>query len=337
MASSELPLPPFQLAARVGSLEGSPDPWKQYEAIGTASKRDVEEILPADYDFLGRRVLDFGCGAGRTLRHFVADDMPGEYWGCDIDAESIGWLQDHLSPPLHVFVNDELPPLPRPDAFFDVIYAVSVFTHLTRTWSSWLPELHRVLKPSGLLIATFMGEGQSDAIAGEAWNEENVGMLVLQPGQPWELGGPMVLHSPWWIREHWGRLFGVFNLRAAGFAGDDPMTGHGLVGMRKKDVRLAPSEIERPGPDVREATALAHNRNRLIEELERLRPEADRLRREVVTGRGNVATLTADNARLERELACLANSRSWRLTRPIRRIGRELRAARTSGGSSRPE
>ncbi len=45
------------------------------------------------------------------------------------------------------------------DGSFDLIWAVSVFTHLAETWSAWLLELHRVLKPGGILLATFMGEG----------------------------------------------------------------------------------------------------------------------------------------------------------------------------------
>ena len=81
----------------------------------------------------------------------------------------------------------------------------------------------------------------------------------------------MILHSPWWIREHWGRLFDILSLRPYGFPGAIGKGGHGLVPMRKKDVRLTPSELEAPSADPREATALAHNVDHLMRELETLR------------------------------------------------------------------
>jgi hypothetical protein len=31
-----------------------------------------------------------------------------------------------------------------------------VFTHITEHWSAWLLELRRVLKPDGLLLASFL-------------------------------------------------------------------------------------------------------------------------------------------------------------------------------------
>jgi SAM-dependent methyltransferase len=271
MQLRDLPLPPYELATRVGSLEGAPDPWALYEMIGRASRDDLLKALPDGFSFEGKRILDFGCGAGRTLRHFIGDGFPGEYWGCDIDTDSIDWLQKSLNPPLHPFVNEALPPLDQPDEMFDVVYCVSVFTHLTRSWSAWLLELHRVLKPGGLLIATFMGEGQAQVVAGEEWNDKRIGMLALRPGQPWEDGGPMVLHSPWWVREHWGRLFEILSLTEYGFPGMDAVRGHGVVTMQKKELQLTQEELEAPSADPREALALAHNVNHLIRELEDLR------------------------------------------------------------------
>ena len=130
-------------------------------------------------------------------------------WGCDIDAPSIEWLQANLSPPLHVFVNGVEPPLPghRRTTFFDVVFASSVFTHISDEWARWLVELHRVLRPGGVLLATFLGNGMSDLIAREPWDEDRIGMNVLLQWQGWDDGGPCVLHSPWWLRAHWGRIF----------------------------------------------------------------------------------------------------------------------------------
>ena len=309
--AGDAPYPPLPLANRVGSLEEAQDPYEFYDDLGRRARAEIEGALPADWSFAGKTVLDFGCGAGRTLRHFLPEADTAEFWGCDIDAESIQWLEQNLSPPLRVFQNGPEPPLSPPDETFDLIWAVSVFTHLVETWSSWLLELRRVLKPGGLLVATFMGEGMSDVIAGEEWAEERVGMNVLRYGQSWDLGGPMVLHSPWWIREHWGRGFDVLDLRPHGFA-TRAGEGHGIVLLQKNDREITREELERIDlADPRETLALRHN-------LDLVQAEAADLRVAVEHFRGQADTL-------RRHVESFEGSRSWRLTEPLRRATHRIR------------
>jgi SAM-dependent methyltransferase len=311
VANPSLPYPPLQLAHRVGSLEGWDDPFARYDELGRGARDAIVELLPDDWSWEGKRVLDFGCGAGRTLRHFAGEAEVAEFWGSDIDAESIRWLDDNLCPPFHVFVNGVAPPLDQPDARFDLIWCVSVFTHLTDLWSAWLLELHRVLKPGGLFACTFMGEGMSQLIAGEPWNEDLVGMNVLRNGQSWDLGGPMVLHSPWWIREHWGRAFDVLDLRPHGFgtrAGD----GQGVVLLQKGAREVTREELERIDPaDPREAAALRHNLDLVQAEVADLRVAVDHFR-----GQADA---------LHRKVESFEGSRSWRLTEPLRRATNRVR------------
>src|SRR3954467_11950961 len=184
MNAEGLPVPPTAFQQRVGELSEEPDSYERWGAIGHDL---VVQALPDDWSWEGKRVLDFGCGAGRTLRHFAPEAEVAEFWGSDIDAESIAWVDGNLSPPFNVFVNGVAPPLDQPDEHFDLIWCVSVFTHLTDLWSEWLLELRRVLKPGGLFVCTFMGEGMSEFIAGEPWDEDRVGMNVLKNGQSWDL------------------------------------------------------------------------------------------------------------------------------------------------------
>ncbi len=183
----------------------------------------IRSLLPAGYELAGRRALDFGCGVGRILLPAAEDEPLAEFWGCDIDAPSIAWLEQHHSPPLHVLRNGERPPLALPDAHFDLIWAFSVFTHLTDAWSAWLIELHRLLKDDGVLVVTVFGPGHS-SFGAEPVGEEIVGMNVLFPGARWDTGGPLVLHSQWWLQEHWGRAFEIVSFRSGDSSGGRPCT-----------------------------------------------------------------------------------------------------------------
>jgi SAM-dependent methyltransferase len=299
-ANGSLPYPPLELANRVGSLADSSDPYQYYDKLGRSTHNGIMDLLPANWAFSGKRVLDFGCGAGRTLRHFAAEAAEAEFWGCDIDEASIRWMEEQLCPPFRVFVNETEPPLDQPDSSFDLIWAISVFTHLTYNWSRWLVELHRVLKPDGLLLVTFMGRGMSQEIAGESWDDDSFGMNVIKYGQSWDLGGPMVLHSPWWIEEHWGRAFEIVSLVPDGFA-EKPWLDHGCVLMRRREQAVDPEELERiASGDARETRALLHNIEQLHSECQDLRTGIEYLESKQDEGLEQRRQLEAQVQELER-------------------------------------
>ncbi len=110
--------------------------------------RELREGLP---------LLEWGCGSGRTAAHFISI-LKARVFGVDIDAEAVAWCNRQL--PEGVFgVVGSYPPLPFPDRSFDVAVACSVFTHLSPNHQrEWLRELHRVLRPDGILLATTHGE-----------------------------------------------------------------------------------------------------------------------------------------------------------------------------------
>jgi SAM-dependent methyltransferase len=272
---SPLPMPPFDLANRVGALP--PARWEDaFEELGAAIRREVDRLLPSDWVWEGKRVLDFGSGAGRALRHFHDLVPHNTFWGCDIHGESIDWLNEQLAPMRGVVCGDE-PGLPLEDGSLDLVWATSVFTHLTDRWSGWLLELHRLLAPGGILIATFLGDAMSDAIANEPWDDARVGMNVTAYDESFDVGGPNVLMSPWWICARWGRAFDILRLEPSGFMGA-PGSGHGVVVARKRPIPVTIADLERPEHgEPREWTALVHQRTQLYREMTRWRARARNL------------------------------------------------------------
>lgn len=269
MAGVRAPLPPPELVLRVGVVDQD-DPLGSFDAMGANIRETIVGLQGADWFTRDRRVLDFGCGVGKVLRHFLDEARTCEFIGCDIDAPSIDWLREHLSPPLQVFLCDEAPGLPMPDEHVDLALAMSVFTHLTDHWAGWLREIHRVLRPGGRLISTFLGQGMSESIAGEPWDESRVGMNVLRPWQPWDSGGPSVQHSEWWLRAHWGRAFELERIE------DGDAFGHGLLVLRKREVEVTVDMLEGPEPnEPREFAALKHNIHQLGHETAVLAHDRD--------------------------------------------------------------
>jgi len=292
-----LPYPEFELMDRVLEIAGDQAGARaEYDAAGSDTKNELLRLLPDDFDLAGKRVLDFGCGAGRTLRHFVEEAESGtEVWGVDIDEPSVAWLRENLCPPLEAARCETDPPLPFESGTFDLVWAISVFTHLADNSAAWLLELHRVLKPGGLLIASYMGEWNSERIAREAWDDSRVGMNVLRHDAPWSIGGPMILMSDWWVAEHWGRAFDIVETTPWFYNQTWPL-------LRKRDVEITPEELIAPGDDPRETAALRHNIVQLQSEIEVLRRDYEGI---------------VDGVRAEYE-----NSNSWRLTKPLRELRR---------------
>lgn len=99
------------------------------------------------------RILEFGVGFGRILRHF--SPYQAELFGCDVTPNVIDWCNENLSHIGSFQVTEFDPPLPFPDGHFDFIYANSVFTHLQHQQTlSWIAELRRVVRNDGFVITT---------------------------------------------------------------------------------------------------------------------------------------------------------------------------------------
>jgi SAM-dependent methyltransferase len=324
----DVPIPPQELIRRAGSPPGA-YVTARYLGHGRANKELLAALLEG---VPGRaRVLDFGCGVGEVLRHFAEDRERFELFGCDIDGASIDWLTEHHGDYASFFRVEETPGVPFADGSFDLIYAISVFTHVAEPWAGWLLELHRVLAPNGLLAVTVLGEGMIEVERGGVWREDEIGMNVLRHGQDWAGGGPTVFHSHWWIREHWGRIFEIVEIREDRHDDGSAVAGaHDMVIMRRREVALSAAELARIDPsEPRELLALRRNIAQLHDDDAHLRgllTQAQARGDSEYEQRIALATaLEAAELELERQrraLEVITHSRSWRATAPLRALRR---------------
>jgi hypothetical protein len=103
------------------------------------------------------KVLDFGGGWGRIARLFLRDTKPELITIADCLSDSIHWLRV-TNNPCNVIKNDPFPPITGLDTPYDVIYAFSVFSHLSEKYlNAWVDYLINCLRPGARLVITTRG------------------------------------------------------------------------------------------------------------------------------------------------------------------------------------
>lgn len=107
------------------------------------------------------RLLDFGCGWGRMLR--LLRRMPEldkvEMHGCDLIVEALDSIRMTV-PRVWLTPCETDPPCEYRDGMFDLIYAYSVFSHLSqRPHMAWAREFRRILAPGGRVCVTTQPRG----------------------------------------------------------------------------------------------------------------------------------------------------------------------------------
>ncbi len=172
-----LPLPPPDLLVRVvGNSDAEmflDSGERTAQVISACAARHGLPISQAG------RLLDFGCGCGRVARHWHA--FPdARIAGVDSDAKLVEWVRTNL-PFMDVALNTLAPPLAYPDQTFGLVYAISVFTHMTEELAiSWIDELRRVLRPGGLLMFSVAGSTFTDRLRRRERTAFDRGEMVVQ-------------------------------------------------------------------------------------------------------------------------------------------------------------
>jgi SAM-dependent methyltransferase len=214
-----LPLPP----RRMIELVAGPIDADMFFSGGRYAAIWIREMLARNGIAIGDvgALLDFGCGCGRVIRHW--HDVAGAgLHGCDYNPYLVRWCSENL--PFADFTTNGLdPPLPYADDSFELLYGLSVLTHLDEPQqTAWMAELTRVVKPGGHLLLTFHGRSRVEGLRAYADSYEQVaprfdaGELVILKGPDAGGNACSAYHPERYIREQLARGLEVVDYAPGG-------------------------------------------------------------------------------------------------------------------------
>jgi SAM-dependent methyltransferase len=196
LASLVPPVPPRELRLLVAEPEAELFLW-----TGVLDLNLVLSAWEAHGPEPGERkpaILDFGCGCGRLLRLLLPCRDVASLHGAEVNPDLAAWCRENL-PGADVLTTAPDPPLPHAERTFDLVYSLSVLTHLPEdALAAWVRELARVLRPGGLLVATTHGRRALERIESEAELQRVVGLDAARAGRILgDLETRRVLHVPY--------------------------------------------------------------------------------------------------------------------------------------------
>jgi len=151
----DLPYPGEELLLQITNgkdLHAFKQSFKLYRHLITDLLKSAGQSLVRQSD-----ILDFGCGAGRliyALRDVI--DVSRVLSGCDVNERAVEWCKQlgYKS----VVQNGVREPVAYAAGSFDLVIAVSVFTHLEIALQHhWAAEMLRILKPGGAVFFSVHG------------------------------------------------------------------------------------------------------------------------------------------------------------------------------------
>jgi SAM-dependent methyltransferase len=166
----DVPLPPHRLMVAVAGHDD--DEEFRRSRVGGA-KQMLDDLASAGIDCTRIvDLLDFGCGCGRFLAGWLVLKTPVRLSGCDYNPELVRWCNANL-PGVSVAENQLGKPLPYATRSFDLVYLLSVMTHLTlREQQQLVSEFRRIVRPGGYVYVTFHGEPFYERLFAQVRNGE---------------------------------------------------------------------------------------------------------------------------------------------------------------------
>lgn len=156
--------------------------YKWYYEDGKNTAAEIVTLFSNYFEIDGKdvRILDWGCGPGRIVRHFPLLLPHAEIHGTDYNEKYIRWCKENLNE-INFSVNNVDPPTYFNNSFFDAVTGLSIFTHLSeKNHFDWINELHRIIKFRGGLLITTQGKGYYSKLTEPEKKLFDSGLLVTR-------------------------------------------------------------------------------------------------------------------------------------------------------------
>jgi SAM-dependent methyltransferase len=171
----EVALPPDYMMYEAFQLD-----YERYYLNGQRTAEWLVGLVHPHMNMEGASILDWGCGPARVVRHLRNLIPEATYYGSDYNPQTIAWCS-HTFSDIYFHSNDLMPGLVYEKGMFDLVYAISIFTHLSEeAHHAWLRELCRVLKPGGILMLTLHGAGFREKLTDKEKPQFDSDQLVIR-------------------------------------------------------------------------------------------------------------------------------------------------------------
>lgn len=208
---------------------GSSEPMGYYVS-GQIHAQYIADIIKI-YHETPRVICDWGCGPMRVLRHIPTHFPDARLIGLDYNPRTVDWAK-RAFPEIRFILNNSEPPLPLADGAVDVLYGISVFTHLSEQHHyGFVTELRRCLAPGGILIVTLHGDRYAQKMTASERLRYDRGELVTRERTPEGKRMYAAFHSPAFA----ARLFSDFRILAHDTADRVPRFWQDTWVMRRMD------------------------------------------------------------------------------------------------------
>jgi SAM-dependent methyltransferase len=192
-----IPIPPDELRQWVAGT----DDLKWFLESGQLAAQTIIDTLAKQHLTIDQfdSLLDFGCGCGRVIRHLHAYNTV-QLHGSDCNPNAIRWCDENFE--FAEFSSNTIePPIRYRDQSFDLVYAFSVFTHLTEPLqAAWIQEMRRIIRPNGYLIISLHGNFYIPQIKEEVREAYCQGNLVVTGGELVGLNSCTAFHPETYVR-----------------------------------------------------------------------------------------------------------------------------------------
>mgnify|MGYP005835125277 CR=1 FL=1 len=346
----QAPVPDEQNRKRIGGPDLS-----SYLIQGATAYAKLAHVLRTmfnkDFDDF-QHVLDWGCGCGRVSR-FLATRNSCKLTGLDIDRDNIQWCSANL--PNATFKTIDLhPPTPIESNYFEVLFGISVFTHLSENGQfRWLAELRRIARPGAILLMTVNAE--THWFRTTHWN--SVGRTVQWQGAGYldmgvnpslegyvsePSGYRKAKHTTGYVLREWSRYFDVVDI-LPGYIGNQDLVvmlrrdpekedtkSSGTTGAKSLDRSQLRAGVT--GPAVRDSLEQNHisrgasqlcreapdDMASLPEQLRQIRDHLEQQNRRAEELSMQLRLKQEELALCRQNLKRITESRSWKITAPLR-------------------